>query len=61
MAERLYAAPTLWDGRINLPRVEPGVKVRILVSEYEEYVVNDVGPRTGMERRLVFVEHIELA
>ena len=61
LAERLFVAPTLWDGRINLPRVETGVKLRIVVAEYEEYAVDDAGPRTGMGRRLVFVEHVELA
>lgn len=60
LAERLSVAPTLWDGRINLPRVETGVKLRIVVAEYEEYAVDDAGPRTGMGRRLVFVEHVEL-
>ena len=61
LAERLFVAPTLWDGRINLPRAGTGVKLRIVVAEYEEYAVDDAGPRTGTERRLVFVEHVELA
>ena len=58
--ERLFVAPKLWDGRINLPRVETGVQLRIVVAEYEEYAVDDEGPRTGMGRRLVYVEHVEL-
>lgn len=60
LAERLSVAPTLWDGRIDLSRVETGVKLRIVVAEYEEYAIDDVAPRTGMGRRLVFVEHVQL-
>lgn len=60
LAERFSVAPTLWDGRISLPGVEPGVKLRIVVAEYEEYAVDAAGPRTGMGRRLVFVEHVDL-
>jgi hypothetical protein len=60
LAERLSVAPTLWEGRISLPPAEPGVRLRVVVAEYEEYAVDGDGPRTGKGRRLVFVEHVEI-
>ena len=61
LAERLFVAPTLWDGRINLPRVETGVKLRIVVAEYEEYPLDDAGHARAWGVVCVYVEHVELA
>jgi hypothetical protein len=56
---------SLWDGNITLP-MQPGegIRYRLVIAEYEEYLVDGQGrpydkvPKK--DRRLVFVEHIEL-
>jgi len=54
---------TLWDGSVARPQA-PG-RYRLVVGEYEEYLVDDDRPYdkvpTRKARRMVFVEHIELA
>ena len=55
---------TLWEGDVTLPALD-GARHRIVVAEFEEYLVDDDRPydRTPTEkgRRLVFVEHVELS
>jgi hypothetical protein len=53
---------TLWEGDVVLPAT-PG-RHRLVIAEYEEYLVDDQNPYdktpTRKDRRLVFVEHIEI-
>jgi len=71
-AARLSPAPiidkislwkTLWEGDVTLPPAD-GARYRLVVAEYEEYLVDDDRPydRTPTQkgRRLTFVEHTEL-
>ncbi len=55
----------LWDGTVTLPEdPSPEARFRLVVTEYEEYLVDDDRPYdrvpTRKGRRLVFVEHVEL-
>ena len=55
----------LWDGTVVLPEdPSPEARLRLVVAEYEEYLVDDDRPYdrvpTRKGRRLVFVEHIEV-
>ena len=55
-----------WEGHVELPASRPeGARLRLVVAEFEEYLVDDNRPYdivpTKKNRRLVFVEHIELA
>jgi hypothetical protein len=55
----------LWEGDVTLPVNAPaGARHRLVIAEYEEYLVDDSRPYdkvpTKKDRRLVFVEHIEL-
>jgi hypothetical protein len=54
---------TLWEGDVTLPS-ESG-RYRLVIAEFEEYLVDDSRPYdevpTRKGRRLVFVEHVELA
>jgi len=55
----------LWEGEVSLPPSRPeGARFRLVVAEYEEYLVDDSRPYdkvpTRKDRRLVFVEHVEL-
>jgi hypothetical protein len=57
--------PTLWQGTVTLPPHQPaGARYRLVVAEYEEYLVDDLTPYnptpSAMSRRLVFVDHVEL-
>jgi len=57
--------PTLWQGAVTLPSDPPAhARYRLVVAEYEEYLVDDVTaynpPPSAKDRRLVFVDHIEL-
>jgi hypothetical protein len=53
---------TLWDGQIKLPAL--GGRGRLVVAEFEEYLVDDAAPYdrvpTRKDRRMVFVEHVAL-
>ena len=56
----------LWDGTVALPEEpSPEARFRLVVAEYEEYLVDDDRPYdrvpTQKGRRLVFVEHVEVA
>jgi hypothetical protein len=55
----------LWEGDVSLPARRPeDARYRLVVAEYEEYLVDDSRPYykvpTKKDRRLVFVEHVEL-
>jgi hypothetical protein len=55
----------LWEGDVSLPASRPaGSRFRLVIAEYEEYLVDDDRPYdkvpTRKDRRLVFVEHVEL-
>jgi hypothetical protein len=56
--------PTLWDGSVTLPAAPAGTRFRAVVAEYEEYLVDDSDAYDSRlerkDRRLVFVEHVEL-
>jgi hypothetical protein len=57
--------PLLWNGTVTLPKVPSGqTRFRLVVAEYEEYIVDGAAPFAKIplakDRRLVFVEHVEL-
>lgn len=65
LINRVRLFPPLWEGTVTLP--EPpsdGRRYRLVVAEYEEYLVDGLFPYsrvpTAKDRRLVFVEHVEL-
>jgi hypothetical protein len=65
LADALFRTPPLWSGTVALPPgADPAGRYRIVVAEYEEYLVDGPSPYFGppqhKERRLVFVEHVEL-
>jgi hypothetical protein len=67
LAERLSLAPLLWNGTVTLPSDHGSAKLRIVVAEYEEYIVDAAGASsspagavTATGRRLVFMEHVAL-
>jgi len=58
--------PTLWRGSVELPSTSPaGTRFRVVVAEYEEYLVDGADPYANpierKARRMVFVEHVEMA
>lgn len=59
----LLGSSTLWEGTITIPPAE-GRSQRIVIAEYEEYLVDDDLPYdrvpTKKDRRLVYLEHIKL-
>lgn len=62
---RIRLVPALWEGTVTLPSPpSPGTRYRLVIAEYEEYLVDDTMPYdrvpTKKDRRLVFVEHVEL-
>jgi len=63
---RIRLIPTLWEGTVALPEPRsPKTRYRLVVAEYEEHLVDDAMPYdripTEKDRRMVFVEHVELA
>ena len=50
--------------RWHCPPPAPETRYRLVVAEYEEYLVDDAMPYdripTEKDRRMVFVEHVEL-
>ncbi len=62
MTSLLTQWQTLWEGDVVLPAT-PG-RHRLVIAEYEEYLVDDQNPYdktpTRKDRRMVFVEHIEI-
>jgi hypothetical protein len=65
LVEQVLITPTLWEGTVTLPQ-PPGAnaRYRLAIAEYEEYLVDDERPYdpvpTKKDRRLVFIEHVEL-
>lgn len=62
----LFVTPTLWEGSVTLPKAPGGpILYRLAIAEYEEYLVDDAFPYdpipTKKDRRLVFIEYVELA
>jgi hypothetical protein len=61
---RVHFFPPLWEGTVTLPEQSEGRRYRLVIAEYEEYLADGLFPYgktpTAKDRRLVFVEHIEL-
>ncbi len=65
LAAKLFYVVPLWAGEVTLPAPpEDGERYRLVIAEYEEYLVDDDRPYDPVpeakDRRLVFVEHVEL-
>jgi len=65
LLELLPIVPSLWNGVVTVPPGLPaGTRLRLVVAEYEEYLVDDANAYdkvpTAKGQRLVYVEHIEL-
>jgi hypothetical protein len=65
LIETFFLRPTLWSGTVTLPPPpDPETRYRLVIAEYEEYLVDDTEPYdrvpTKKDRRLVFVEHVQL-
>jgi len=61
----VFVTPTLWGGSVTLPQAPGGpTRYRLVIAEYEEYLVDDDSPYnaipTKKDRRLVFIEHVEV-
>jgi hypothetical protein len=58
-----FAAPTLWKGKVDV-NLKDGQQRRLVVAEYEQYLVDDDYPYDGFVskrgQRMVFVEHVAL-
>ncbi len=66
LIDKIFITPTLWDGSVTLPHAREGLtRYRLVIAEYEEYLVDDAQPYdpppTKKDRRLVFVEYVELS
>jgi hypothetical protein len=63
VTDLIHRWQTLWEGTVTLPDRE--ARHRLVIAEYEEYLVDDDRPYdripTKKGRRLVFVEHVEVA
>jgi hypothetical protein len=61
---RVRLFPPLWEGTVTLPEQSEGRRHRLVIAEYEEYLADGLLPYghtpTAKDRRLVFVEHVEL-
>jgi hypothetical protein len=62
----IFVTPTLWSGSVTLPAAPGGsTRYRLAIAEYEEYLTDDATPYdpppTTKDRRLVFIEHVEIA
>ena len=65
LLERAFQLQPLWSGTVTLSENPvSGGRYRLVIAEYEEYLVDDATPYerpvTAKDRRLVFVEHVEL-
>ena len=61
----VIATPTLWEGTVTLPQSpDASARFRLVIAEYEEYLVDDAEPYdripTAKDRRIVFIEYVEL-
>jgi hypothetical protein len=66
LVDQVFVLQPIWDGDITLPAAPGrGNRYRLVIAEYEEYIVDDQLPYdrvpTKKDRRLVFVEHVELS
>jgi hypothetical protein len=65
LIDKLRAWQKLWEGEVVLPdHPNEYDHYRLVIAEYEEYLIDDDRPYdrvpTQKDRRLVFVEHVEL-
>jgi hypothetical protein len=64
LVDAVITVAPIWQGEIVLPAFEPSRRYRLVVVEYEEYLADDSRPYdkvpTKKDRRIVYVEHIEL-
>ncbi len=65
LLERVFSLTPLWRGSVMLTNgPTTGRRYRLVIAEYEEYLVDDTDPYTApdsaKDRRLVFVEHVEV-
>jgi hypothetical protein len=63
---KVFITPPLWKGSVTLPQAPGGrTRYRLAIAEFEEYLVDDADPYDQMftkkDRRLVFIEHVELS
>ncbi len=66
LIDQIFITPTLWEGSVTLPQTpDDSTRRRLAIAEYEEYLVDDEMPYdripTKKDRRLVFIEYVELA
>ncbi|MDK2744428.1 MAG: hypothetical protein NDI90_16120 [Nitrospira sp. BO4] len=63
LVDLIHMWQTLWEGDIVFPEFPTGDRHRLVIAEYEEYLIDDDHPYdktpTRKGHRLVFVEHIE--
>jgi hypothetical protein len=61
---QILVTPILWQGTVTLPQTRGTERFRLVIGEYEEYLIDDAMPYdripTNKGRRLVFIEHVEL-
>lgn len=66
---KIFWIQPLWDGDVTLPTIpQVGTRYRLVIAEYEEFLVDGKWPYIDTkkeppqykDRRLVFVEHVEL-
>jgi hypothetical protein len=65
LIDHVFFSPTLWEGTVTLPALTGAdTRYRLAIAEYEEYLVDDALPYdrfpTKKDRRLVFIEYVEL-
>jgi hypothetical protein len=64
VADFIHQRQTLWEGTVMLSEASADARHRLVIAEYEEYLVDDDRPYdrtpTTKARRLVFVEHVEI-
>jgi hypothetical protein len=64
LVDAVVTVAPIWQGEIVLPAFEPSRRYRLVIVEYEEYLVDDTRPYdpvpTKKDRRVVYVEHVEL-
>jgi hypothetical protein len=66
LVDKIRITPTLWEGSVTLSQApDRDTRYRLAIAEYEEYLVDDARPYdnipTKKDRRLVFIEHVNLA
>ncbi|HEX8159632.1 MAG TPA: hypothetical protein VF526_19800 [Solirubrobacteraceae bacterium] len=68
LVDKLFAWNTLWEGSVVVPDAGPGARLRLVVAEYEEYLVDEEdldryynAMPEAKGRRLVFIEYVDLA